>query len=125
MICTYTLLVENRTRSGNLYMFLGEINVIPISMVPITIAHINHDVVALRNNGPCLPMLRHVHEMFWQSLATGGGSWMWDYTSNKNMEPLWIVNALLNGTAFFSTDGSFHRNKAPQVSGAGWIIACQ
>jgi hypothetical protein len=106
-------------------MFLGEVNVIQISMVPITIAHTNHDVVALWNNGPCLPMLRHVYEMFWQPLAAGGGSWMWDYISNKNMEPLWIVNALLNGTAFFSTDGSFHRNKAPQVSKAGWIIACQ
>ncbi len=118
-ICAYTLLVDNRTRSGNLSMFLGEVNVIPISVVPITIAHINHDVVALRNNGPCLPMLRHVHETSWQVLATGGGSWMWDYISNKNMEPLWIVNTLLNGTAFFSRDGSFHRNKAPQVSGAG------
>jgi len=95
-------------------MFLGEINVIPISMVPITIAHINHDVVALRNNGPCLPMLRHVHEMFWQSLATGGGSWMWDYTSNKNMEPLWIVNALLNRTAIFSQMGHFTGIKHPK-----------
>jgi hypothetical protein len=50
---------------------------------------------------------------------------MWDYILNKNMKPLWIVNALLNGIAIFSTDESFHRNKAPQVSRAGWIIACQ
>jgi hypothetical protein len=105
-------------------MFLEEVNVIPISVVPITIVCINHDVIALRNNGPCLTMLRHVHETFWQSLAAGGSSWMWDYISNKDMELLWIVNALLNGTAIHSTDGSFHRNKAPQVSRAGWIIAC-
>ncbi len=70
-------------------------------------------------------MLRHVHEMFWQSLARGGGSWMWDYIPNKDIEPLWIVNALLNGTAILSTDGSFHRNKAPQVSRVGLIITCQ
>jgi hypothetical protein len=74
MICAYTLLVENWTRSGNLYMFLGEVNVILISVVPITIAHTDHDVVALQNNGPCLPMLSHVHETFWQSLAAGDGS---------------------------------------------------
>jgi hypothetical protein len=49
---------------------------------------------------------------------------MWDYTLNKDTEPLWIINALLNGTVILSTDGSYHRNKAPQVSGAGWIIAC-
>ncbi len=42
----------------------------------------------------------------------------------QDMEPFWIVNALLNRTAILSTDGPFHRNKAPQVSGAGWIIAC-
>jgi hypothetical protein len=50
---------------------------------------------------------------------------MWDYISNKDTESLWIVNALLNGTAILSTDGSYHRNKAPQASRAGWIIACQ
>jgi hypothetical protein len=49
---------------------------------------------------------------------------MWDYISNKDMESLWIVNALLNGTLILSTDGLYHRNKAPQVSGAGWILAC-
>ncbi len=124
-ICAYILLVENRTRSGSLYIFLGKVNVIPTSVVPITVAHTDHNVVAQRNNGPCLSMLKHVHETFWQSLALGGGNWMWDYISNKDTEPLWIVNALLNGTAILSTDGLYHRNKAPQASGAGWIIACR
>jgi hypothetical protein len=55
-------------------------------------------------------MLRHVHKTFWQSLDSGGGNWMWDYISNKDTEPLWIVNALLNGTEILSTDGLYHRN---------------
>jgi hypothetical protein len=59
-------------------------------------------------------MLRHVHETFWQSLAAGGGSWMWDYISNKNMEPLWIVSALLNGTAIFPQMGHFTGIKHPK-----------
>jgi len=76
-ICAYTLLVESRTRSGSIYMFLGKVNVIPTSVVPpTTVAHTYHDVVAQRNNGPCLPMLRHVHERFWQSLDSVGGNWM-------------------------------------------------
>jgi hypothetical protein len=94
-------------------------------VVPITVVHTNHNVVAGRNNGPCLPMLRHVHERFWQSLDSVGGNWMWDYIMNMDTEPLWIINALLNRTVILSTDVSYHRNKAPQVSGAGWIIACR
>jgi hypothetical protein len=50
---------------------------------------------------------------------------MWDYILNKDTEPIWIVNALLNRTAILSTDGLYHRNKASQASRAGWIIACR
>jgi hypothetical protein len=106
-------------------MFLGKLNILPTSVAPITAMHTNHNIVAQRNNSPHLPMLKHVHETFWQFLASGGGNWMWDYILNKDTEPLWIVNALLNGTAILSIDGLYHRNKAPQASGAGWIIACR
>ena len=36
----------------------------------------------------------------------------------------WLATALKQGTAVMVTDGSFNKSLAPDISGAGWMIAC-
>jgi hypothetical protein len=50
---------------------------------------------------------------------------MWDYVSDVTSEPSWLPLALERGTAFLATDGSYNRKRGPNVSGAGWVIACR
>jgi hypothetical protein len=48
---------------------------------------------------------------------------MWDYALDKESDPLWLKEALEQGSAILATDGSYSRTKRPHVSGAGWVIA--
>lgn len=41
---------------------------------------------------------------------------------SNNME--WLHKALEEGTAVMVTDGSYNQSLAPDISGAGWMIAC-
>ncbi len=49
---------------------------------------------------------------------------MWDYVLDVTSEPIWLPLALERGTAVIATDGSYNRKRGPNVSGAGWVIAC-
>ncbi len=50
---------------------------------------------------------------------------MWDYVSDKELDPLWLKEALEKWTAILATDGSYSRTRGAHISGAGWVIACQ
>ncbi len=50
---------------------------------------------------------------------------MWDYVSDRTSEPSWIPQALEQGTVILATDGSYNRKRGPNISGAGWVIACR
>jgi hypothetical protein len=50
---------------------------------------------------------------------------MWDYMSGVTSEPSWLPLALERGAAVLATDGSYDRKRGLNVSGAGWVIACQ
>jgi ribonuclease HI len=121
----YIPLVKRTTRSGSLYILLGEVNVVPIMVVPITVSKVEEDVVVVKGDGPCLPRLQPIRLLFWEAMQAGGGHWMWDYVSDKESDPLWLKEALKQGSAILATDGSYSRTKGPHVSGAGWVIACR
>ena len=36
----------------------------------------------------------------------------------------WILDARSNGTAVLVTDGSYYKDDAPHISGAGWVLKC-
>ncbi len=50
---------------------------------------------------------------------------MWDYVLDRILEPSWIPRALEQGTVILATDGSYNRKRGPNISRAGWVIACQ
>ncbi len=50
---------------------------------------------------------------------------MGDYISDKESDPLWLKEALKQGSAILATNGSYSRTKGPHVSEAGWVIACR
>jgi hypothetical protein len=106
-IHAYILLVQCRTRSGGLHIYLGEVNIIPIKVVPISVDKVESDII-VDVGGPLL----------------GGRTWMWDYVPDVTSEPSWLLLALERGTAVLATDGSYDRRRGPNVSGAGWVIAC-
>ncbi len=98
---------------------------VPILVVPITVSKVEEDVVVVKGDGPCLPGLKSTLLSFWDTLHAGGGHWMWDYVSDKESDPLWLKEALKQGTAIIATDGSYLGKRGPHVSGAGWVIACR
>jgi len=53
-----------------------------------------------------------------------GGEWMWEHIVEGDIEVGWVWDALANGTFLAVTNGSYDREKAPMVSGSGWIIVC-
>ncbi len=121
----YIPLVKRTTRSGSLYILLGEVNVVPIMVVPITVSKVEEDVVVVKGDGPCLPRLQPIRLLFWEAMQAEGGHWMWDYVSDKESDPLWLKEALEQGSAILATDGSYLRTKGPHISRAGWVIACR
>ncbi len=51
-------LVKRITRLGSLYILLGEVNVVPILVVPITVSKVEEDVVVVKGDGPRLTGLK-------------------------------------------------------------------
>jgi hypothetical protein len=121
----YTPLVKQTTRTGSLYTYLGEVNIIPTKVVPISISNIADDVVAMKGEGPPLKSLWAIRLRFWDSLLSGGREWMWDYVSDRTTKPLWLKTALKEGMAILATNGSYSQTHRPDVCGTGWEIACQ
>jgi hypothetical protein len=108
----YTLLVEGRTRSGGLYIYLGKVNIIPIKVVPISVDRVGTDVIKIRGGGASLPQLQWQALSFWDGLHQGGRARMWDFVSNKTSEPTWLPLALENSTVVFTTDGLMSGKRA-------------
>ena len=49
---------------------------------------------------------------------------MWAHIVEGDVDVEWICNVLINGTFLAMTDGPYNRERAPMVSGLGWIIVC-
>jgi hypothetical protein len=68
-IHAYILLFQGRMRSGGVYIYLGEVNIIPIKVVQITIDKVKPDVIKIRGGGAALPRLQQETQTFWDSLS--------------------------------------------------------
>jgi hypothetical protein len=53
----YIPLVKQTTRTGSLYTYLGEVNIIPTKVIPISISNITDDVASVKGEGPPLKPL--------------------------------------------------------------------
>jgi hypothetical protein len=49
---------------------------------------------------------------------------MWEEITNEGDGFQWILDAITGGTALWVTDGSYNKDVAPTVSGAGWMLYC-
>ena len=49
---------------------------------------------------------------------------MWDEVENEDQDLTWLVEGLKRGSVIAVADGSYDRKKAPEVSGAGWVLCC-
>jgi hypothetical protein len=122
----YIPLVKQSTRTGSIYVSLGEVNIIPTKVLPISITSISEDVVSMKGEGSSLlPQLQTTKPTFWESLMKGRGEWMWGYVSDRSSELLWLMTALEQGMAVLATDRSYSQLCGPNVSGTSWIIACR
>ena len=61
-------------------------------------------------------------DRFFEFLRQWGGEWMWSDINNEGKDLRWVVQAIASGTAIWATDGSYNRELAPSVSGAGWVL---
>jgi hypothetical protein len=104
---------------------LGEVNIIPTKVAPISISNITDDVVSVKGEGPPLKPLWAIIPTFWDSLLSRGGEWMWDYVSDRTTKPIWLKTALEEWTAILATNGSYSWTCQPDICSAGWEIACR
>ncbi len=65
-------IIKQTTRTGSLYTYLGEMNIIPTKVVPISISNITDDVVSVKGEGLPLKPLRATRPTFWNSLLSKG-----------------------------------------------------
>ena len=62
---------------------------------------------------------------FWDQVRDWGGLWMWEMIFpdvGLGFDVNWMISALKAGTLVGVTDGSYDRQKHPDVCAAGWII---
>ena len=61
---------------------------------------------------------------FLEFLRSWGGEWMWHNVGNDDATLDWLITAIERGTTVWVTDGSYNKELAPTISGAGWVIYC-
>jgi hypothetical protein len=65
---------------------------------------------------------------FWTFIDSWGGNWMWQAISNGNKpkdDMHWVADGMMAGSLIWTTDGSYDRKKAADLSEVGWIIFCK
>ncbi len=77
-----------------------------------------------RETGMGLAPVQATEGTFWEHLRSLGGTWMWEYIKEGEINMVWLRDALINRTLIGITDGSFDRHKAKSCSGLGWILVC-
>jgi hypothetical protein len=53
---------------------------------------------------------------------------MWDdidFTQDTTQDLKWVAEGMQNNTLVWTTDGSYDRKRAADLSGVGWIILCK
>ncbi|MGB2419943.1 MAG: hypothetical protein ACPH9Z_07405, partial [Luminiphilus sp.] len=124
---TYYMPVRQRrfTRGSRAYTLVSVHNDgrLPIGH-PCSVACAGRHEVRYLCHGP--PQLVGVpnEKTFLEFLRSWGGEWMWQNVGNDDNSLDWLVAAIERGTTIWVTDGSYNKDIAPNISGAGWVIYC-
>jgi len=115
----------HRTRAERIYVLAGSYDDErqPCGS-PCSVTQLDGDSIQFHSKGPSLAVGPTQPSDFLSFLQQWGGEWMWENVHNEGQNLAWVVDAMTNGTAIWVTDGSYHRDAAPQVSGAGWLVYC-
>ena len=111
---------DTRTRSSLCYTKVGS-GQEELMGRPASVQVLDGAGVKLRCAGPPLTVKPEDLGDFWDYLTRQGGTWMWEGLSEKHKNDglTWLVEGLKRGTVEWCTDGSYHRGRAPNISGAG------
>ena len=97
-----------------------------INKVPATLIEYDNGTVRMKQRGHRLVTEAEpiVYATFLERLLSKGGAWMWkDFECTQ--DPIWIVEAIRQGSLFCCTDGSYIKEIAVDVCGAAWILYCE
>ena len=116
--------VRQLTRANLRYKYVRSISAKPTGN-PVSVSILSDTDIIRHSVGPSLAIPQVPSQDFWSYLLSLGGEWMWEHiVESEKAEIEWLPEALRTGTAILVTDGSFDRKRAPDTSGAGWIIIC-
>jgi hypothetical protein len=115
---------RTRTRGEQIYVIVRFVEGEQISGLPCTVVELGSDTVLLQNSGPEMAADSSSTGTFWEYLRSWGGDWMWDGIQDEQQDISWLVEGLKSGTLICVTDGSYDRNFAPDISGAGFVLCC-
>ena len=93
--------------------------------VPATATEMSEDSIRLFCQSKELYVPESEAQKSFKELLEGwGGCWMWeDLRLTEDLE--WIVESLQNKSLVCVTDGSYDKQRAPDVCSAGWIMKCR
>lgn len=112
------------TRGSMRYSPVRTWETLPGTGVPATVNRIGGEIhlLELGTAQPHQHSSDQLPESFWEFVTSQGGDWIWDYIEGKHENMSWIATALYDGSAIMVTDGSYNRVRAPNISGAGWVL---
>lgn len=113
------------TRSMRRYARVGNWTRTEVTdLEPASVQHAGDEII-LQVCGPRLYRTRvDTEESFWNFVKQWGGEWMWEsiYTPH-GLDA--VVEAVVEGSAVYVTDGSYSRKIRSDVDGAGWVVYCK
>jgi hypothetical protein len=96
--------------------------------IPTSVIKISESKMSKLQEGPLHPPTTEDSTPFWEFIDTWGGSWMWRNidTGDKPKDNMqWVADGMTAGTLILTTNGSYDRKRAADLSGVGWIIFCK
>ncbi len=120
---------QSTTRSGDTFVYAHStrqaITGLPISVYITSMENEKVSITIKSSSQNPIPIASTVTDDFWTTLRSGGGEWMWK--SFKFVDPDepsvdWIVQAMINNTSLWVTDGSHYSQRGPDISAAAWIV---
>jgi hypothetical protein len=95
---------------------------------PTSVRIISSTKVNKLQEGPRFINSPKEHTNFWDFICSWGVCWMWDdidFTQDTTQDLRWVADGMQNNTLVWTTDGSYDRKRAADLSGVGWIIFCK
>ena len=116
---------QQRTRSERVYSLTSShSDGRRLGTTTCSVIRLDDNSVQFYSAGPPLANKPSKPDDFLSFLKDWGGEWMWSNVYNERGDLQWLVDAMLNGTVIWVTDGSYIREIAPLISGAGWLVYC-